>query len=49
MILENISKLDVYVGLAISGLFTGLGAALGAYLANNQIVKRTVHCCVEWT
>lgn len=43
MPLESISitKLDVYLGLAVGGLFTGLGAALGTYLANKHVIDGT--------
>jgi len=30
---------DVYTGLAINGLFTGLGAAVGTYLSQTHIIK----------
>ncbi len=38
--IESISKVDVYMGLAISGLFSGLGAALGSYFANKHVIER---------
>ena len=30
-----------FIGLALTGLFTGIGAALGSYLANRHIIERT--------
>ena len=39
--LENISKFDVYVGLALNGIFSGLGCAIGNYFANTHIIKRS--------
>lgn len=29
----------VYIALAINGLFTGLGSALGSYLATKHLIK----------
>lgn len=39
MVFDTISKIDVYIGLALNGLFTGLGAALGTYLANKHVIE----------
>jgi hypothetical protein len=38
--LEDLSAFDVYIGLAINGAFTGLGSALGGYIATRHIVER---------
>lgn len=32
--------INIFIGLAINGLFTGLGATIGTYLANKQILNR---------
>lgn len=32
---------SVYFALALNGLFTGLGSAIGSYLANKGIIERT--------
>jgi len=37
---ENISKLDVYAALAINGIFSGLGAAIGTWLGQRHIISR---------
>jgi hypothetical protein len=37
----DISKFDIYMGIAITGLFTGLGSALGSYLANKHLIEGT--------
>ena len=39
--IESISKIDVYIGLAINGAATGLGSAIGAYLANKHIIEKS--------
>lgn len=39
--LESISKFDIYLGLALNGLFSGLGSAIGVYFANKHIVKKS--------
>lgn len=36
----TLSPLNVYLVLALNGLFTGLGSALGIYIANNHLIKR---------
>ena len=41
MVIENISKVDVYIGLAMNGVFTGLGCAIGTYFANNHIIEKS--------
>lgn len=37
----DFTRWDVYYGLAINGLFTGLGAAIGTYLANKHVIEGT--------
>jgi len=39
MVLENLSAFQVYVALAINGIFTGIGVALGTYIAQNHIIE----------
>lgn len=34
-----IEKVDLYVGMAIAGIFTGLGSAIGSWIANRGILK----------
>jgi len=43
MALESlgISKLDVYIALAINGLATGIGSAVGTYLATTHLIGGT--------
>jgi len=36
----EISKIDVFIGLAINGVFTGLGTAIGSYLATRHITNK---------
>jgi len=36
--IENISNTEIYIGLAISGLFTGIGVTLGTYIANKHLI-----------
>lgn len=38
---ESISRLDVYIGLSLNGLFSGLGAAVGSWIANKHVIERT--------
>ena len=38
--LFSLDAWNVYVGLAINGVFTGLGAAIGTYVAQSHIIKR---------
>jgi hypothetical protein len=33
-------RIDLYIGLVINGIFTGLGTAIGVYFAQNKIIKR---------
>jgi hypothetical protein len=40
MALENISAMQVYIALAINGIFTGLGVAIGTYLAQKYFIER---------
>ncbi|MDD3284268.1 MAG: hypothetical protein PHZ07_01605 [Patescibacteria group bacterium] len=37
----GISPLSLYIGMAISGIFTGIGVALGTYIANKYILEKT--------
>ena len=37
----DINKWEVYYGLAINGLFTGIGATIGTYLAQNHVINKT--------
>lgn len=43
--LENIGKLDVFIGLAITGISSGLGMGLGMtigqYFASKHIIRRS--------
>lgn len=34
-----IEKIDLYIGMAITGLCTGIGSTIGSYIANRGIVK----------
>ena len=36
IVLDNF---NVYFGIVINAIFTGLGVAIGTYLANNHIIK----------
>jgi predicted hydrocarbon binding protein len=36
----QLSNFNIYLGLAITGIFTGLGSAIGSYLANAHLIKR---------
>jgi len=38
MALENLSALDVYIALALNGIFTGIGVAIGTYIAQRHII-----------
>ena len=38
--LGNLSSFNVYLALALNGIFTGLGVAIGSYLANKHIIER---------
>ena len=37
----GISPLSLYIGMAISGIFTGIGVAVGTYIANKYILEKT--------
>jgi hypothetical protein len=39
--LENLSALDVYFVLAINGIFTGIGVAVGTYIAQRHIIDKS--------
>ena len=39
--LGGISPLNLYIGLAISGIFTGIGVAVGTYIAEKYILNKT--------
>lgn len=34
-----IEKIDLYLGMAVAGIFTGLGSAIGSWVANRGILK----------
>ncbi len=40
MVIESITKVDVLIGLAINGIFTGVGTAIGSYLATKHVTER---------
>jgi hypothetical protein len=35
-----IERIDIYIGVAINGIFTGLGVAIGTWLAQNHILDK---------
>jgi hypothetical protein len=35
-----IEKFDFYIGMAITGISTGLGGAIGLYIANKHIIDK---------
>lgn len=35
----QLQSFNVYIGLAITGLCTGLGSAIGGYLANKHLIQ----------
>jgi len=37
IVLDNF---NIYFGIVINAIFTGLGVAIGTYLADNHIIKR---------
>jgi hypothetical protein len=39
-LLNNVSKVDVYMLIILNGIFTGLGVSIGAYFANNHLIKK---------
>jgi hypothetical protein len=41
MVSIDISQFDIYLGLAITGLFTGLGSCVGTFLANNYLINNS--------
>lgn len=36
----ELQPFNIYIGLAIVGIFTGLGNALGQYIVNKHIIKK---------
>ena len=40
MTIAELSKWDIYLGLSITGIFTGLGSALGTWIANKGIIHK---------
>lgn len=36
----EITSTNLLLGLAINGIFTGIGVAIGTYLAQNHIIKK---------
>lgn len=41
MVFSDFSTLNIYAALAVNGIFTGLGTAIGSYLATKHILKKT--------
>lgn len=41
MVLENLSAMDVYVALAFNGIFTGIGVAIGTYIAQRHMIDKS--------
>lgn len=37
----GIQPINLYVGMAISGIFTGIGVAVGTYIAEKYILSKT--------
>jgi hypothetical protein len=35
-----IEKFDIYIGIAVNGIFTGLGVALGNWVAQKHIIEK---------
>ena len=35
-----VSEINIYVGMVIAGLFTGMGNAIGTYLSNKHLLKK---------
>lgn len=35
----ELTTINIFVGLAFNGLFTGIGTALGVYFANKHIIQ----------
>lgn len=40
MVQNYITNFQLYIGMMIAGIFTGLGSALGSYLANRGIITQ---------
>lgn len=36
-----ISPINLYIGMAISGVFTGIGVAVGTYIADKYLLTKT--------
>ncbi|MFA6190655.1 MAG: hypothetical protein WC711_04085 [Candidatus Staskawiczbacteria bacterium] len=36
----NLANINIYVALAVNGIFTGLGVAIGTYFAQNHVIGR---------
>lgn len=36
-----ISPINLYIGMAISGIFSGIGVAVGTYIANKYVLTKT--------
>lgn len=41
MIIDSLTKLDIYFALALNGVFTGLGTAVGSYFANRHVIEKS--------
>ena len=37
----EMSNVELYVSMAIGGIFTGIGITIGTYIANNHLIKKT--------
>jgi hypothetical protein len=37
----SVSPMHLYIGMAISGIFTGIGVAIGTYIANRYIITHS--------
>lgn len=37
----GIQPINLYIGMAISGIFTGIGVAVGTYIAEKYILTKT--------
>jgi len=37
--IESLTRTDILLGLAINGIFTGLGTAIGVYVANKHVIE----------
>ena len=38
---NGINPINLYIGMAISGVFTGIGVAVGTYIAEKYILNKT--------